>query len=225
MVAYSSRATFACSVMFLGLTLTLCSSLVVASEYCTKEQYERDRAFIDSAISAGTLVKGPKGLRDSILIDEGMWFDMNYLKQTAFMQSYECATAGLSGKQLLYMDLRSLATGQLLATWALGVLKPAEGVTNRGRPGTSKGDSGTSQDTEDQNRIGLTGEARAAFIKSTIDVCNGKAAPTYCSCYANALADSVSIKELKEPAPENREAAISALRPKIEEAARRCQTN
>jgi len=216
-VAYSSRATFACSVMFLGLTLTLCSSLVVASEYCTKEQYERDRAFIDSAISAGTLVKGPKGLRDSILIDEGMSFDMNYLKQTAFMQSYECATAD--------MDLRSLATGQLLATWALGVLKPAEGVTNRGRPGTSKGDSGTSQDTEDQNRIGLTGEARAAFIKSTIDVCNGKAAPTYCSCYANALADSVSIKELKEPAPENREAAISALRPKIEEAARRCQTN
>jgi hypothetical protein len=33
---------------------------------------------------------------------------------------------GLSGKHLLYMDVRSLATGRLLATWTLGVLKPAE---------------------------------------------------------------------------------------------------
>jgi hypothetical protein len=84
---------------------------------------------------------------------------------------------------------------------------------------------------DDENRIGLTGEARAAFIRSTVDACNGKTpgvvvpllnTPDYCSCYANALADSVSIKELKEPAPENREAAISALRPKIEAAAKRC---
>ena len=50
------------------LGLTLLSSLACASEYCTKEQYERDRAFIESAINAGTLVKGPKGLRDAILI-------------------------------------------------------------------------------------------------------------------------------------------------------------
>jgi hypothetical protein len=78
---------------------------------------------------------------------------------------------------------------------------------------------------DDENRIGLTGEARAAFIRSTIDACNGKAAPTYCSCYANALADSVSIKELKEPAPENREAATMALRPKIDAAAKRCLTD
>jgi hypothetical protein len=77
----------------------------------------------------------------------------------------------------------------------------------------------------DENRIGLTGQTRADFIKSTIDVCSGKATPTYCSCYADALADSISIKELKEPAPENREAAISALRPKIDAAARRCGTN
>ena len=81
----------------------------------------------------------------------------------------------------------------------------------------------------DENRIGLTGEGRAAFIKSAIDACNksrNSGPPTYCSCYANAMADSVSIKELKETAtPGNREAAIIALRPKIDAAAKRCLTN
>jgi hypothetical protein len=199
--------------MVLGLTLL--SSLACASEYCTKEQYQHDHALIENAFSTGMLVKGPKGLRDSILVQEGMWFEMNYPKQIAFMQSFECSLAGGSNKQLLYMDVRSLATGNLLATWTLGVLKPAQephGVTN---PGMSEG-------MVDENRIGLTGEARAAFIKSTIDICNGKAAPDYCSCYANALADSVSVKEMREPAPENREAAMNALRPKIDAAAKGC---
>ena len=92
------------------------------------------------------------------------------------------------------MDVRSLATGKLLATWTLGVLKPAEEPHDVTNPGMS-------EVTEDENRIGLTGEARAAFIKSAIDACNksgNSAPPTYCSCYANAMADSVSIKELKE---------------------------
>ena len=77
---------------------------------------------------------------------------------------------------------------------------------------------------EDENRIGLTGEARAAFIKSAIDECRSKSAsPTFCSCYANAMADSLSIKELKETsAAGNREAAMIALRPKLEAAAKRC---
>jgi hypothetical protein len=40
------------------------------------------------------------------------------------------------------------------------------------------------------------------------------------------MADSVSIKELKETsAPANREAAMIALRPKIDAAAKRCLTN
>ena len=81
----------------------------------------------------------------------------------------------------------------------------------------------------DENRIGLTGEGRAAFIKSAIDACNksrNSGPPTNCSCYANAMADSVSIKGLKETAtPGNREAAIIALRPKIDAAAKRCLTN
>ena len=51
-----------------------------------------------------------------------MWFGRYYLKQIAFMESYECAMGGASGKQLLYMDVRSLATGRLLATWTLGEL-------------------------------------------------------------------------------------------------------
>ena len=108
------------------LVLTFLSSIACASEYCTKEQYARDNALITGAFSNGTLLRGPKSLRDSILVEEGMWFGMNYLKQIAFMQSYECAMAGASGKQLLYMDVRSLGTGKLLATWALGALKPAE---------------------------------------------------------------------------------------------------
>ncbi len=201
------------------LGLTLLSSLASAAEYCTKEQYESDRALIEDAINAGTLVKGPKGLRDSILVQESMWFGMNYPKQIAFMQSFECAMGGAGGKHLLYMDVRSLATGRLLATSTLGVLKPAEEPHDVTVPGTP-------EVMGDENRIGLTGQARADFIKFTIDACMaGRPRRTYCSCYANALADSVSVKELKEPAPENREAAISALRPKIDAAAKRCLTN
>jgi hypothetical protein len=81
------------------LGFTLLSSLACASEYCTKEQYERDHALIADAFSNGTLANGPKGLRDSILVQEDQWFAMNYLKQIAFMQSFECAMAGASGKQ------------------------------------------------------------------------------------------------------------------------------
>ena len=203
------------------LGLTLLSSLACASEYCTKEQYERDHALIADAFSSGTLVKGPKSLRNSILVQEGEWYKMNYPQQIAFMQSFECSIAG-GNKHLLYMDVRSLATGKLLATWTLGVLKPAEEPHDVTNPGMS-------EVMEDENRIGLTGEARAAFIKSAIDACNksgNSGPPTYCSCYANAMADSVSIKELKETAtPGNREAGMIALRPKIDAAAKRCLTN
>ena len=50
---------------------------------------------------------------------------MDYPKQIAFMQSFECAMAGFSSKHLLYMDVRSLGTGKLLATWSIGTLNPA----------------------------------------------------------------------------------------------------
>ena len=207
------------------VTLTLLTSLASASEYCTKEQYERDHALIADAFSQGTLVKGPKGMRDSILVKEDEWFKMNYLQQITFMQSFECSEAGLSGKQLLYMDVRSLATGKLLATWTLGQLKPAEGpgyLPNSGRPEVDRPEV-----DEDENRIGLTGQARAAVVNSTTDACRSKSgSQTFCSCYANAFADSVSIKELKEmSAIGNQEAAVTALRPKIEAATRRCSAN
>ena len=115
------------------------------------------------------------------------------------------------------MDVRSLATGKLLATWTLGVLKPADGSRDSSNPGTSAPLQG-------ENRIGLTGQARADFIKSAIEGCRSKSAsPTFCSCYANALADSLSIEELKETsAGGNREAAVITLRPKLEAAAKRC---
>jgi hypothetical protein len=118
------QAKFAGLVVLLGPTLV--SSLVSASEYCTKDQYQHDHALIENAISSGTLVKGPKGLRDSILVQEGMWFGMNYPQQIVFMQSIECAMSGAGGKKLLYMDVRSLGTGKLLATWSVGTLNPAE---------------------------------------------------------------------------------------------------
>ena len=105
----------------LGLTLV---SSAAASEYCTKEQYRHDHELIENARKSGMLVEGPKGLRDSILVQESMWFGMNYLQQIDFMQSFECSLAGLSGKHLLVMDVRSLATGNLLATWSVGRLKP-----------------------------------------------------------------------------------------------------
>jgi hypothetical protein len=201
------------------LSLTLLSSFAGASEYCTKEQYGRDHALIGDAFSSGMLVEGPKGLRESILVQKGEWYKMNYPQQTAFMQSFECSLAGPgSPKRLLYMDVRSLATGTLLATWTLGVLKPA--VEPHDVP-----NSGVPEVTEDENRIGLTGEARVAFIKSATEECNKRAnsaPPPYCSCYANAMADSVSVRELKTAA-ESREAGMTALQPKLATAARRCQ--
>ena len=85
---------------------------------------------------------------------------------------------------------------------------------------------GSSGNMEDENRIGLTGEVRAAFIKTAIEECNSRSASVNCSCYANAMADSLSIKELKEAsALGNRDVGATALRPKLEAAAKRCQTN
>ena len=206
------RAAPVATTICVGLLLSLSAA---ASEECTKEKSEDDRAFIESAISAGTLAKGPKGLRDSMLIHDGFWFDMNYLEQIAFMQRFECAASAGSGKKLLYMDVRSLATGRLLATGTLGVLKPAEerpAVTNPESSGTM----------EDENRIGLTGEGRAAFIKSAIEECNRQSASVNCSCYANAMADSLSIKELKEASALGNRGVVT---PKLEAAAKRCVTN
>jgi len=60
-----------------------------------------------------------------------------------------------------------------------------------------------------------------------VKACRSKSgSQTFCSCYANAFADSVSIQELKEmSAIGNQEAEVTALRPKIEAATRRCSAN
>ena len=200
------RAAFRVAAMFLGLVLL---SSAAASEYCTKEQYQHDRAIIDDAIKTGTIVKGPKAFRDSILVEEGMWFGMNYPKQIAFVQSLECAWGGTGGRRLLYMDVRSLGTGRLLATWIAGLLKPAEErpyPTNPGVSGAIEGEDpinlinpGMSGAMEDENRIGLTGDVRAAFIKYANNECSKVSnSSTVCSCSANAMADRLTIKDLKE---------------------------
>jgi hypothetical protein len=118
--------------------------------------------------------------------------------------------AGGSNKQLLYMDVRSLSTGKLLATWTLGALKPAENVPDLANPGMSEAN-------KDKSRNGLTGQPRADFIKAAIAGCRSKSgSENFCSCYAiNALADSFSQQELDQTsATENRQAAIAALQPK-----------
>jgi len=206
-------------------SLALWFSPAAASEYCTKEQYQHDRELVENATKSGTLLEGPKGLRDSILVKEDMWFGMNYPQQIAFMQSFECSVSGLSGKRILHMDVRSLATGKLLATWFAGTLKPTENPTNNEQSHTNP--PGMSPDMEDESHVGLTGQNRAAFIKSTIDECNNRSpAWTSCSCFADTLADSVSTKELEEASSAgNPEAKLTALRPKIEAALQRCRTN
>jgi hypothetical protein len=205
------------ALVFLSLALFVHPSL--AADSCTKEQYELDRSFIDSAFKAGTLEKGPRGLRDSILVQESFWFEMNYPEQITFMQRFECASAGLSGKQFLYMDVRSLATGRLLATWTLGMLNPAEGSYSPTEPGGSEG--------SDESVIGLTGETRRRFIDKAIDACTRSGgSESYCSCYANAMADSLSIKDLSAmSAARNQVSAMTAIRSKLEDAGRHCMTN
>ena len=62
------RAASVATIICVGLLLSLSAA---ASDYCTKEQYARDHAMIADAFTRGALFKGPKGLRDSILIQEG----------------------------------------------------------------------------------------------------------------------------------------------------------
>jgi len=142
-------------------SLALWFSPAAASDYCTKEQYQHDRELVENATKSGTLLEGPKGLRDSILVKEDMWFGMNYPQQIAFMQSFECSVSGLSGKRILHMDVRSLATGKLLATWFAGTLKPTENPTNNEQSHTNP--PGMSPDMEDESHVGLTGQNRAAL--------------------------------------------------------------
>jgi hypothetical protein len=170
---------------------------------------------MESAINAGTIAKGPKGLRDSMLVQESFWFDMNYPEQITFMQRFECAAAGVSGKHLLYHGCE-IACQRQVELGRLEWLSRPRGPTTR--------PSQECQKSVDENRVGLTGEARTAFVNSAVDACNkSSASPTYCSCYANAMADSLSAAELKQmAAPGNQEAGMTALRPKLEAAARRC---
>jgi hypothetical protein len=106
----------------------------------------------------------------------------------------------------------------LLATWKLGVL-----TTIRERPPTNPE---MSESMGDKNRIGLTGERRAAFIKGTTEECNKRSAKIDCSCYANAAADYITINELEQAFGfKNRQASIEALQPKLDAAAKGCPKN
>jgi hypothetical protein len=106
--------------------------------------------------------------------------------------------------------------------WTVGFCAPGTLDSWRWKPHDVTS-PGTPEIMGDEKGIGLTGEARATFIKGAFDECNkaNSAMPTYCRCYAKAIADSVSINELEQ----TQESGWTALRPKIEAAARRCRTN
>jgi hypothetical protein len=78
---------------------------------------------------------------------------------------------------------------------------------------------------EDENRIGLTGDVRAAFIKFAINECSKVSnSSTVCSCSADAMADKLTIKELKVASVDG-VAGMRALWPKLAAARERCLTN
>ena len=145
-------------------------------------------------------------------MEESDWFQKNYLKQVAFMQAYECSVG--QGKKFLYLDIRSLSTGKLLATWRLGALEPADGVPNP-----------NSNMSESDDSIGEFGQTSTDFVHSVIEVCRSKSgSSTFCSCYAKALENSLSIEELKQASSAaSHDSALAFLRPKMEAAAKRCR--
>ena len=145
-------------------------------------------------------------------MEESDWFQKNYLKQVAFMQSYECSVG--RGKKFLYLDIRSLSTGKLLATWRLGALEPVNGVPNP-NSNVSEGDYG----------VGESGQTSTDFVHSVIEGCRSQSgSSTFCSCYAKALENSLSIEELKQASSAaSPDAALASLRPKMEAAAKRCR--
>ena len=203
------RSRLCTGVAWLGLLLP--ANIAGAAENCSKEQYERDRVLISDAVKNGTLEKGPSGVADSILVEESDWFQKNYLKQVAFMQSYECSVG--RGKKFLYLDIRSLSTGKLLATWRLGALEPAE-IPNP-----------NSDVPEDDDGVGKSGQTSTDFVHSVTEVCRSQSSSsTFCSCYAKNLENSLSIEELKQASSAaSPDAALATLRPKMEAAAKRCR--
>jgi hypothetical protein len=95
------------------------------------------------------------------------------------------------------------------------------------------------QNIADDNHPGLTGTTRSTFVEGAIGTCLKKAngdpankgiSPSiisqYCNCYANLLADSVSIKELKALYhAESDGVRLAMAQPQIDAAANHCLPN
>jgi GYF domain 2 len=88
--------------------------------------------------------------------------------------------------------------------------------------------------TTENDKVGLTGKARSAFIESSVNAClkaqndpANKDIPTwklteYCKCYASALVDKVSNNELLSLAKKDQSTWLVAMQPKIDAAADSC---
>jgi hypothetical protein len=79
---------------------------------------------------------------------------------------------------------------------------------------------------------GLTARTRSAFVDTAIDTCvkqsdnknfSAEKIAQYCRCYANGMADRVSINELKYIHNMKQEQAQAALQPKIDAADNACR--
>jgi hypothetical protein len=78
---------------------------------------------------------------------------------------------------------------------------------------------------------GLTAGTRSAFVDTAIDTCvkqsdknfSAETIAQYCRCYANGMADRVSINELKYIHNMKQEQAQAALQPKIDAADNACR--
>jgi hypothetical protein len=95
------------------------------------------------------------------------------------------------------------------------------------------------QNITDDNHPGLTGTTRSTFVEGTLGTClkkangdpaNKRISPSiisqYCNCYANLLADSVSIKELKALYHAKSDGVrLTMAQPQIDAAANHCLPN
>ena len=89
--------------------------------YCTATQYDKDRVTVAFAFGSGVLENLPEEQGFGVLVNDAYWARMNYRARVGFMRSLDCAIAG-PGKALANTDVRSQASGTLLARWEGGKL-------------------------------------------------------------------------------------------------------
>jgi hypothetical protein len=74
-----------------------------------------------------------------------------------------------------------------------------------------------------KEETGLTGSDRTDFIKASLAACHEHGSrEAFCACYSNAVADSISVKQLKSLMAMGASAAQAELKPIEDAVTRRC---